>query len=93
MFVTHSPFLLTDVLKSNTLYLEKGMQKQVDMESFGANLFDLMYESFFLHDNAMGEFSSNFIKFWIDKRNSGKAIPDEVSDIIGDSILRNYLKG
>ena len=93
VFVTHSPFLLTDVLKSNTLYLEKGMQKQVDMESFGANLFDLMYESFFLHDNAMGEFSSNFIKFWIDKRNSGKAIPDEVSDIIGDSILRNYLKG
>ena len=93
VFVTHSPFLLTDVLKSNTLYLEKGIQKQVDMESFGANLFDLMHESFFLHDNAMGEFASNFIKHLIGERNRGKVIPDEKSDIIGDSLLRNYLKG
>ena len=93
VFVTHSPFLLTDVLKSNTLYLEKGIQKQVDMESFGANLFDLMHESFFLHENAMGEFASNFIKSLIVERKSGKVINDEESDIIGDSILRNYLKG
>ena len=93
VFVTHSPFLLTDVLKSNTLYLEKGIQKQVDMESFGANLFDLMHESFFLHDNAMGEFASDFIKVLIKRRNENEIIADEESDIIGDAILRNYLKG
>lgn len=92
VFVTHSPFLLTDVLKSNTLYLEKGIQKQVDMESFGANLFDLMHESFFLQENAMGKFASDFIKGLIDERNNGTVIADEKSDIIGDPILRNYLK-
>lgn len=93
VFVTHSPFLLTDVLKSNTLYLEKGIQKQVDMESFGANLFDLMHESFFLRENTMGKFASDFIKHLIDERNNGNVVADEKSDIIGDPILRNYLKG
>lgn len=93
VFVTHSPFLLTDVLKSNTLYLERGIQKQVEMESFGANLFDLMHESFFLKENAMGEFASIFIKDLIGKHNRGEVVADEDSDIIGDSILRNYLKG
>src|SRR5690606_25959341 len=53
LFITHSPFILSDIPKSNILFLEdNGMPSAnaVKTQTFGANIHDLLKESFFLQD-------------------------------------------
>jgi hypothetical protein len=53
--VTHSPFILTDIPGNNILYLnEDGRPHSLHQDTFGANIYDLLKDSFFL-DNYMGE--------------------------------------
>lgn len=94
-FVTHSPFILSDILRNNTLYLENGhsVNKRYKEETFGANLYDLMVNSFFLQDNAMGQFASEKIKEIIIKYNTQGVVPSEEKKLVGDTIIRNYLNG
>lgn len=92
LFVTHSPFILTDVLSKNTVYLRQGYQDKNVKESFGANLYDLMYDSFFLTENALGDCSSRYVTELINRKNKGEIIKNEEYEIIGDPILRNYLQ-
>lgn len=91
--VTHSPFVLSDVLRKNTLYLRNGHQ-QMDRtnETFGANLYDLMQDSFFLEKNAMGVRSSMYYQKLISNKNKGEAISDEELALVGDSLVRSYLE-
>lgn len=91
--VTHSPFVLSDVLRKNTLYLRSGHQ-QIDRtnETFGANLYDLMQDSFFLEKNAMGVRSSMYYQRLICKKNAGEEIRDEELALVGDSLVRSYLE-
>lgn len=91
--VTHSPFVLSDVLRKNTLYLRSGHQ-QIDRtnETFGANLYDLMLDSFFLEKNAMGVRSSMYYQRLICKKNAGEEIRDEELALVGDSLVRSYLE-
>lgn len=59
LVATHSPFLLSDILEENTLYLRNGVADVNEKpQTFGANLYDLMKSSFFLDENAMGAVSS-----------------------------------
>ena len=46
--VTHSPFVLSDVPQSNILCLQKGESESRQGQTFGANIVDLLNESFFL---------------------------------------------
>lgn len=91
--VTHSPFVLSDVLRKNTLYLRSGHQ-QIDRtnETFGANLYDLMQDSFFLEKNAIGVQSSMYYQRLISKKNQGEEIRDEELALVGDSLVRSYLE-
>lgn len=57
---THSPFILSDVMESNVLYLHGG--KTADKSTgfknpFCANICDLLYQSFFLDNGFYGEYS------------------------------------
>jgi len=53
MFVTHSPFILSDVSNRNVLYLSKE-DRQPEKESFAANIYDLLDDHFFL-DETIGD--------------------------------------
>ena len=61
--VTHSPFILSDVPLCNILYLGDGHQvlpKEKD-NPFGANINDILRQSFFLEHGFMGEFSKYYV--------------------------------
>lgn len=101
LFVTHSPFILSDIPISNVLFLEKG-EPRTDMinkrmNTFSSNIYDLISEGFFL-DAPMGEFAANLIKKIIedirnDKINSQNRNQYEtLINLIGDEFLKSELK-
>lgn len=90
---THSPFLLSDILVENTLYLKEGKPDQDGKpQTFGANLYDLMKSSFFLSENAMGAVSSKKLGKLIMKANKHQVIKEEELDVVGDVLIREYLE-
>lgn len=92
IIVTHSPFVLSDMLNDNILYLEKGeVYKHSEDETFGANLYQLMNKSFFFSENAMGMVASRQLTQWIQKVNIGGSLGEDVLSLVGDTIIRNYL--
>jgi hypothetical protein len=59
-YITHSPFILSDIPRSNILFLDdEGLpaSEELTVETFGANIHDLMKHSFFMNDGSMGEFA------------------------------------
>lgn len=57
-FVTHSPFVLSDIPKGNLLALEDGRSKERgNLKTFGANIYDMLKESFFIKDSPIGGYS------------------------------------
>ncbi|PGC01172.1 hypothetical protein COM20_26780 [Bacillus toyonensis] len=63
ILTTHSPILLSDVPKSNVIYLKQGVNDSVNnhQETFGQNIHTLFTDAFFL-DKATGHFSDQIIK-------------------------------
>ena len=93
LIATHSPFLLSDVLVENTLYMKEGMPDQQDKpQTFGANLYDLMKSSFFLDENAMGAVSSKRLGELIKKANRHQVIKENEMSIVGDALIKEYLE-
>jgi len=63
--VTHSPFILSDLVESNIMYLGR---KDDDVEkTFGANIHTLLDNSFFMEDGLMGKFAKKKIEDIINK--------------------------
>lgn len=92
LIVTHSPFVLSDMMRDNMMYLDKGVRKPLpEKEIFGANLYQLMANSFFFKENAMGKVASRQISQWIAQVNESGEVSHNVVDMIGDDIIRNYL--
>jgi hypothetical protein len=64
-FVSHSPFILSDIPKENILFLEnidnKAMQILKDRTTFGANIHDLLKDGFFMNKGSIGEFAKKRI--------------------------------
>ena len=54
MIATHSPFVLSDIPMSRTLYLKDGAPHNNNQQTFAANYHELLYNQFFI-DNTMGE--------------------------------------
>jgi hypothetical protein len=71
ILTTHSPFILSDIPKCNILFLKDGeaANKKVNAETFGANIHDILQQSFFLENGFIGEFAKKHIKEIIDKIN------------------------
>jgi hypothetical protein len=64
IFITHSPFILSDIPESNILFLnELGMPEPMSesLKTFGGNIHDLLTASFFLKQGAIGAFALNKI--------------------------------
>ena len=58
--VTHSPFVLSDIPRSNILCLQKGECEKQRGQTFEANIVDMLSESFFLQ-GTMGEIAQSCI--------------------------------
>lgn len=100
LFVTHSPFILSNIPQTNILYLKNGENhsNSIGINPFGANIGDIFNQSFFLQHGFMGEFAKYKIKNIIsflnhETRNSDIDINDVRStiDLVGDPILRDSL--
>lgn len=63
IFVTHSPFILSDIPHHNILFLDTDgtPSRDLNVKTFGANIHDLLKHSFFLEQGSMGEFAKHKI--------------------------------
>lgn len=103
IFITHSPFILSDIPKQNVLFLEVDELNESNpkdfkkMNTFGANIHDLLADSFFIGDGLIGEFAKHEITRLIDwlndkNRDIGKRnYYEKVIELIDEPILRRKL--
>ena len=91
LVVTHSPFVLTDMLVQNSLYLKDGERVKVERETFGANYYEMLNKSFFFEERAIGDVSAKVIGEWIRKSNANEPISAEQLELVGDELIKNYL--
>lgn len=62
IFITHSPFILSDIPVQNLLRLENGKpSKNKSDQTFGANIHQLLHNEFFLENGFIGEFARETI--------------------------------
>lgn len=61
IFVTHSPFILSDITKNDILCLDNGKQAEVELKTFGANIHDLLRHPFFMKKGTIGDFAQKVI--------------------------------
>ena len=78
IFTTHDPLTLSDIPNSGVTYLKKETNATIlmnslefDRKSFGANISDLLADSFFLNDGLIGEFAKEKIQQAIEFINTG----------------------
>jgi predicted ATP-binding protein involved in virulence len=102
IFVTHSPFVLSDIPNTNIIFLEVDEKsktaKQVSKDqTFGANIHDLLADSFFMSDGYMGDFAKQKIKETIEWLNNDNRIESKkeyfkkIIEIIDEPILKRKL--
>lgn len=82
IFTTHDPLTLSDIPNSNVVYLKKkGVKTDVltteerPQRSFGANITDLLSDSFFINDGLIGDFAKEKIQItleWLKKEANKK---------------------
>lgn len=93
LIATHSPFILSDVLTENTLYLSEGNPVRVDKQTFGANYYDMLRSSFFFANSPIGDVAAKAMKRWIQSaQRNGKTPSAEIMRMVGDSFIANYLQ-
>ena len=68
IIATHSPFVLSDIPMCNILHLKNGafQSKEHFKNPFGANINDILYQSFFLEKGFMGEYARRKIERTLD---------------------------
>lgn len=100
ILTTHSPILLSDIPKTNVVFIDKksdGTSKVCDdisfKETFAANIHTLYNNGFFLDGIPIGEFSKRKIESTRSRIESGQVDSYTLNDIyrIGEPIIRNIL--
>lgn len=80
IFTTHSPFVLSELPQNNVIFLDKkvnGDTKLVNFDqekTFGANIYSLFANSFFMNEGTIGEFSKNKIEWVLNKLESDEKL-------------------
>lgn len=101
-FLTHSPFILSDIPNTNVLKLNNGKSEPFNEndQTFGANINDILANDFFLTKGFMGEFVKGKINSLIDYIDYDKNDKNEWNDknakkfieIIGEPLIRLELR-
>lgn len=102
-FVTHSPFVLSDIPSRNILALKinsTDVMEKTHLSTFGANIHDILKDSFFLTKGAIGAYAELTIKSIIqemeDAKKNRKADDTRIHEkimLIDEPIIRNVLLG
>ncbi|MDL2277398.1 ATP-binding protein [Parabacteroides sp. OttesenSCG-928-G07] len=96
IFVTHSPFILSDIPKRNVLFLKEGKPTyEMQENTFGANIHSLLKNGFFLDTLPIGDFAHEKINSIFFKLNSGDFSDEEFEQLYQDIILvgEPYIRG
>lgn len=88
IFSTHSPIVLSDIPRSNTIYLKQNEKRKMLIdkqenhgETFGTNIYKLFNDAFFLEENGqVGQFAKIKIGEIIKKIRDDKAIKEMATD-------------
>lgn len=98
IFVTHSPYVLSDIPKSNVLFLKDGAPTfDMHENTFGANINSLLKNGFFLPSLPMGEFAYRKINKLFEMLHSGSFNPKEIDQLyaqimtVGEPAIRMQL--
>lgn len=104
VFSTHSPFILSDIPEQNILKLEynefkkHSIPKMTERQTFGANIHDLLANSFFLQNGSMGEYAKNYVETIYKtieaneiNENSSASLYKKI-DLIGEDIIKERLE-
>lgn len=103
LLVTHSPFILSDIPKNNILYLKNG-KPEIETCKFvnplGANVNDILHQSFFLEKGFMGKHIQTKIESLVDFLKSQPSENEEWNlskaekfiSILGDEIIVRQLR-
>ncbi|WP_298997489.1 hypothetical protein [uncultured Tenacibaculum sp.] len=83
--ITHSPYILSDIPHFYTLRLNNGIPDKDIAKTFGANIHELLTDSFFLDNSFIGEFAHKFITDLIEEINN-------IENNISDDEYDDYLK-
>ena len=102
VLTTHSPLILSDIPNQCVNYLkrENGVTRNVrkpNLVSFGANIFDIYKDSFFLENGFMGEFARTKIlkvKDFLTGQSNDMKLKDaeHIINMIGEPILKSSLR-
>lgn len=85
ILTTHDPLTLSDIPKHNVIFLEKAEEGKCRISSeiqktFGANITDLLADSFFIKDGLIGDFAKskiNEVITWINENRNKTKINEE----------------
>lgn len=105
IFTTHDSLTLSDIPNGNIVYLKKDgeytrvlSEYEKPKKSFGANITDLLADSFFIEDGLIGDFAKEkieeVIKYLNDNESSitNNLVAKKIIDIIDEPILKYKLK-
>jgi len=97
-FVTHSPYILSDIPKTNVLFLKDGRPDYSMQENtFGANINTLLKNGFFLPSLPIGEFAHQKINSMFAKLQSGEFDKTKIDKLksevmmVGEPYIRQQL--
>lgn len=101
-FVTHSPFILSDIPNCNILFLGKNGKpdpKAAETKTFGGNIHSLLSHSFFLENGLIGSFAKEKIEDCIQQLNELNPTQDpgqineikSIISLIGEPFVRDKL--
>lgn len=92
IFITHSPFILSDIPKDNICFLQRDNNEEKSFEhtqTFAANIHDLLSNGFFMN-STIGEFAASKIKEIIDFYE--EVVKDAEKEIDKAELKAEYLK-
>lgn len=100
LLTTHSPFVLSDIPKSNILFLREGniAHEEITYDTFGANINDLFHKSFFLENGFSGCLAQKRINDIAELLTGTKRLSPnkeeyikKTIDIVGDPLIKHQL--
>lgn len=98
LFVTHSPYILSDIPKTNVLFIRKGRPvTSMQENTFGSNINGLLKNGFFMPSLPMGEFAYRKINTLFAKLHSGDFGEEELGQMrddimtVGEPAIRHQL--
>lgn len=97
IMTTHSPLMLSDIPSMNVIRLEKDkIENEKTSETFGANLYDLLNDSFFLGGGFIGAFADDKIQKIIsglssEESNTHPELTLQIIELIGEDYIKEKL--